>query len=1339
MLEGLVAGWGPLTALTLGLLLVHCNGSDSNFKCGIGLDSPGATLPKGDIVLEYGSSLEIFCNLDLSHRDAQGYNASNLVFYKDMDPVPSELIQIVNSTTIRLFEQSPAASKAYYYCKLRTPSTDIGVCLNTVAVGYRPQEVLNFTCLSHNWSNLTCRWTKPENYIKTKYTLHFHLPGRAGARMTFRCPPLKEDHVLKRTLQKNEDVCFWDHSTSPPYRQPYEFYYFLMSGENQLDAVNFNPIKFHHYSHVIPSPADKLTVIATSTSSIELKWEVPFPMGNFPPGVVHRVEYQASWDDRTTWHIANTSELGMHNSSYVYNLTGLRYASTIYDIRVYMRSAVAVGEDKWSLPASLTVRTDSTIPGAAPLTDVGSFEVTRGITRDVYVYWQYIPDYLHNGEEFEYKIFVKENNYDRPDIVPSEITKAYAKFRAISHNSYTFTIVAANVHGYSKDKAIVYVPSRKEIPPEPISFTKIAFGTRLYELSWKPPSGHGDLIENYTIFWCDNPRDRPYQCTGFLNWTHVPNDVFVKNITVAEEKIYQFAISANSKYASSGMVWASCTVLHNKDPGTMKSVWINRIGSTFIEVGWKLECSDRIGIISGFQIHFCPIAAPNNITCKEPQQTTNLEVVPGQIHGNVTGLRPYTTYVLSLSIMTNNKEVKSDVLLNTTLEAAPDPPRNVTVSSVTNTSMIVEWLPPASLNGIIRFYRVHYNDSVRQVENTSVNNMRMKVKLENLTSYMTYKVGVEACTTECSKSANVYVLTEIGSPGKMERPHVRFINSSLVLVSWKPPLIQGGILNYYQVVIQQSDELQNTSTFYYTSVGNESQIPIPDCKTEVPERKYTFMVRAVNIDHQNRTYHGVWSDPGEINCYNSGPSPSVMAAIWVFGFIIISALCLVFAYAGKRVWMRCKEMQDLEVKLPPGLDPASGKEKDQDFSLDVSWPADIHDHHLSGTGSSSADEELLLQKKEERHGRNPSGASSGCSSGHESVSSSLTSGTHISSDSGTEVDQRPSSPGGVFEDPSPWERVSLRQRNVSVLRQVGDQYVKMTKGADSVARSTPNLTDLDGLSTGGSGGTYSCLGAWPSTGYISMPSSEEVGVRSGGEGLYCKVGLEPLPAQRTLSSSQEQTQVLPVKGYVMLSSSTDSPPSGSNSLVQQPMSVTQLQPHGYVSHNLPWSSPLGSPKQSPSGKSYVMAGELDDALSKKSIASPPLLIEVEDSGDDILDLEPVGEARTPDSYSRFALRPLNVGERTTNAERMVSKPGSDFINPSSGGTSPPETVDLDAAGMGSPGHRTTGATGGYVPHRHFEKRDNEPFGSPVFSDHRDESYSLVSVSSSDTNVKSPTE
>lgn len=87
-------------------------------------------------------------------------------------------------------------------------------------------------------------------------------------------------------------------------------------------------------------------------------------------------------------------------------------------------------------------------------------------------------------------------------------------------------------------------------------------------------------------------------------------------------------------------------------------------------------------------------------------------------------------------------------------------------------------------------------------------------------------------------------------------------------------------------------------------------------------------------------------------------------------------------------------MCDVEVKLPPGLAPVVA-----DHTL-VPWSSEKRQQE---TGDPPPpDEELLLVKMTEA--RHFSGDSSGCSSGHESVTSSLESGTHISSssDSGTE-------------------------------------------------------------------------------------------------------------------------------------------------------------------------------------------------------------------------------------------------------------------------------------------------------------------------------------------------
>lgn len=289
-----------------------------------------------------------------------------------------------------------------------------------------------------------------------------------------------------------------------------------------------------------------------------------------------------------------------------------------------------------------------------------------------------------------------------------------------------------------------------------------------------------------------------FECLqGYLDWKHVSSRTTVYNMTVPDpKKVYQFAIAANTKYASSGMVWASCTVIHNKVVGKMKSVWINRIGSDFIEVGWKLDCSDRIGIVDGFTIYFCPIISPYNLNCNSPERNTTIKAESHTIHGVVGNLKPYTIYKLSVAVLTKNGEgTKSDPLYNTTLEAAPStPPLNVTVVSVTNSTMNVTWTPPMAMNGVLRYYEVYYNNQVKKVDEVN------HVLLTDLVAHRNYSVSVTACTVLCStKSIPTYSVTAIGTPGKIRVPSVRFVNSSQVVVHWSRPDNSAGHLDFYEI------------------------------------------------------------------------------------------------------------------------------------------------------------------------------------------------------------------------------------------------------------------------------------------------------------------------------------------------------------------------------------------------------------------------------------------------------------------------------------------------------------------------------------------------------------
>lgn len=54
------------------------------------------------------------------------------------------------------------------------------------------------------------------------------------------------------------------------------------------------------------------------------------------------------------------SSVNRDNETYRYILDGLKYANTLYDVRVYLSSKLALGEDKWSAPAINTFRTKPT-------------------------------------------------------------------------------------------------------------------------------------------------------------------------------------------------------------------------------------------------------------------------------------------------------------------------------------------------------------------------------------------------------------------------------------------------------------------------------------------------------------------------------------------------------------------------------------------------------------------------------------------------------------------------------------------------------------------------------------------------------------------------------------------------------------------------------------------------------------------------------------------------------------------------------------------------------------------------------------------------------------------
>ncbi|XP_060857654.1 cytokine receptor-like isoform X2 [Metopolophium dirhodum] len=996
-------------------VLLFVNLAYASTTCGSVIESLGVTVPRGDIVIEYGSGapLEIACVLDADNKKVQNLfrndttvggeaktPSQRIMFYKNAERVSRQHITVINATAAQLRIANPPAGRDTYYCvlllgdqlgpnhsydnitgtrSLSTPSSDsstfptlppmsletseppslvsqtseVGVCLNSVAVGYKPTTITNFSCISDNWVSLKCNWTKPENPIKTSYKVIFRVPGRVGGRTMINCPT---DSDFR------ENTCYWDLFTMPIYRKLYEYYYFSLLGDNVLGNLNTS-FRFHHYANVIPASPINITVVDKTQYSAMLRWSVG-KMTAFPRKLIHKIEYKSQWDSNPEhWHLVNVSDVCSSSSTsnqtnysysnclkrdtgyYYFNVTDLKYQYTQYDFRIYVRSSVALGEDKWSPPGCITLKTKPSIPRRPPRTDIGSFECVSSPVdkskRDVFIYWQNIEDNEKCGDSFEYRAYYTSTTTDNKTTIhrSNETYNNYAKFEGLSTDiGYNFTVYSSNKEGLSAEYSTIFVPNESDKLDEPLSFTKMAFDeSGVFELSWLNASSKKLLVANqindYTIFWCANDKDRPYQCNGYVNWMHIPSSESCYNITVSDRmKIYQFAISANSQSPlktglyppisiSSGMVWASCTVLHNKIVGKMINVWVSMISSTSMELRWKLDCSDRMGAVLGFRIFYCPVVSTNDSVCKEPMSNKTVSGKMTQDNrgiSSITDLKSYTTYMVTIALITTHGEgLHSDPLLNTTLEGAPDIQNLIiNVTKLTNTTVSLQWSSPKFTNGVVRYYHIHYYlDNILQQqdlidsfgEQQVINEQRRitvhhtKCRLDHLESYRSYTITITACTTVCSeRSLPIKVRTAVGLPGRVSQPNLFYENSSRIAVSWPKPVKPAGPVDYYELIVAHHSRptnsqttnsgsssptalastqlLENPNNFLYHSNSNVFRVSVPDCNNEQDkgQQTFSFAVRAVNNNplDPHTPYYGQWSVPGLVSCVSPAFKPS---------------------------------------------------------------------------------------------------------------------------------------------------------------------------------------------------------------------------------------------------------------------------------------------------------------------------------------------------------------------------------------------------------------------------------------------------------------------------------
>ncbi|KAF2974736.1 hypothetical protein EK904_001603 [Melospiza melodia maxima] len=169
--------------------------------------------------------------------------------------------------------------------------------------------------------------------------------------------------------------------------------------------------------------------------------------------------------------------------------------------------------------------------------------------------------------------------------------------------------------------------------------------------------------------------------------------------------------------------------------------------------------------------------------------------ISGSNHeANIVGLEPYSPYFISVSAFTKlgNGNQFSNAVHFTTMESVPDAVQNIRCIATSWQSILVQWDPPASANGIITHYIIAVEGN-----STNFSSSGTLHTFRNLLSNLTYQIKIKAATSAGEGEEQICNASTLPEKVPSAPRDIVFSNvqSTSVTLHWRSPK---SILGYFQ-------------------------------------------------------------------------------------------------------------------------------------------------------------------------------------------------------------------------------------------------------------------------------------------------------------------------------------------------------------------------------------------------------------------------------------------------------------------------------------------------------------------------------------------------------------
>uniref|UniRef100_A0A8D2ISK6 Usherin n=1 Tax=Varanus komodoensis TaxID=61221 RepID=A0A8D2ISK6_VARKO len=252
-------------------------------------------------------------------------------------------------------------------------------------------------------------------------------------------------------------------------------------------------------------------------------------------------------------------------------------------------------------------------------------------------------------------------------------------------------------------------------------------------------------------------------------------------------------------------------VIASNEGGSVSSAW-NR-GRTRESASQNVPTPSRVHSINGYSVVVTwdePVGVKGVIekyilkaSSKDgpSMSTVSTEISnTSAIAGTLTGLRPFAKYAVTLTTCTLAGCTESSHALN--ISTPQEAPENVEPPTAVSfpTSLLLNWVPPRTPNGIITQYFLYMNAQLIYTGNET-NHI-----VKDLRVFTPYQFVISACTVAgCANSSKVTLITAQLPPAHVDAPVLTALDSRTIHAQWKAPEEINGNLHRYILYIANNE------------------------------------------------------------------------------------------------------------------------------------------------------------------------------------------------------------------------------------------------------------------------------------------------------------------------------------------------------------------------------------------------------------------------------------------------------------------------------------------------------------------------------------------------------